>query len=381
MTIHSKLFVSHVGVAIISVLFMGILATSFSDSFLVYEEIDHIAENANSDSTTTTQEITEISRGSLSSLQVFLLVLTVAGMISIVLSAGISWFMSQRIVVPLRNLAEASQIIGHGHYEQRLDITSNDEIGELSAQFNAMAEALNNIEQTRRRLLADVSHEFRTPLTTIKGYIEALQDGVADDTAQTYELIYVEASRLQRLVHDLQILAQAEAGSPQLDLKSCDLSEILRTSVARLQSQYDAKTIRLTHNLSPEPIILQGDSQRLEQVFINILGNALQYTPDNSAVEMKVLHQTSGVQVAIQDNGIGIPPTELTHIFQRFYRVDPSRSRLSGGSGIGLTIAQHIVEAHAGKIWAESAGLGQGTRFYIELPTSSKLHSGNTPAS
>lgn len=380
MKIRSKLFLSHVVVAIISVLLMGILATSFSDSFLVYEEIDAVSESTNSASISTTQ-ITETSNGRLSALEVFLLVLIVAGMTSIVLSAVISWFMSRRIVVPLRNLAEVSHVIGHGHYEQRLDITSNDEIGELAAQFNAMAEALNNIEQTRRRLLADVSHEFRTPLTTIKGYIEALQDNVVEDTAETYELIYIEASRLQRLVHDLQILAQAEAGAPQLDLKSCDLSEILRTSITRLQSQYEAKKIHLQNNILPEPIFIQGDSQRLEQVFINILGNALQYTPDNGVVEINLTAHNSEVQVVIHDNGIGIPSDQIHHIFQRFYRVDQSRSRLSGGSGIGLTIAQHIIEAHSGKIWAESAGLGHGSRFHVKLPTSSKLHTSNISTS
>lgn len=245
---------------------------------------------------------------------------------------------------------------------------SSDEIGELAQQFNLMAEALNNIEQTRRRLLADVSHEFKTPLTTIKGYIEGLQDGVIVDTEATYNLIYVEASRLQRLVHDLQLLAQAEAGTPTDAHYPCDIIQVLQTSITRLQSQFEAKSIVIQPDFPATIPQIQADSQRLEQVFINLLGNALQYTPQNGKVQIKLAQVDAALRITIQDTGIGIPTENLQLIFQRFYRVDESRARVSGGSGIGLTIAQHIVEAHGGRIWAQSGGLGLGSTFTVELP-------------
>lgn len=370
MKLRSKLFLSHVLVTLTSVILMGLIAFAFSDYFLITEEIDTQTQLSDTPPPSSEQKTSETSQ-SLGISEIFLTGLVLAGITATLIAAGVSWWMSQRITRPLKQLAAASQIIREGHYEQRLDILSSDEIGELAQQFNLMAEALNNIEQTRRRLLADVSHEFKTPLTTIKGYIEGLQDGVIVDTEATYNLIYVEASRLQRLVHDLQLLAQAESGTPTHEHYPCDIIQVLQTSITRLQSQFDSKSIVIQSDFPPTIPQIQVDSQRLEQVFINLLGNTLQYTPQNGEVQIKLIQVEGVLRITIQDTGIGIPPENLQLIFQRFYRVDESRARVSGGSGIGLTIAQHIVEAHGGRIWAESDGLGLGSIFTVELPLAS----------
>ena len=292
-----------------------------------------------------------------------------AGLAAMLTAGVVSWLVSARIVKPIRQVAEASHHVAEGHYEQRLEVRGNDELGELVESFNLMAQKLAATEAMRQRLIGDVSHELKTPLASIKGYMEGLQDGVIPATPETFQLIYCEAERLQRLVYDLQELSRAEAGALTLDRRPHDLREMAGTVMARLRPQFADKGVDLRLVGEEQPLVVRVDRDRIEQVITNLLGNALQYTPAGGAVTLRASRSGGYARLAVQDTGVGLAPEDLDRVFQRFYRVDKSRSRTAGGgSGVGLTIARHIVEAHDGRLWAESAGLGHGSTFILELP-------------
>ena len=220
----------------------------------------------------------------------------------------------------------------------------------------------------RRQLIGDVAHELRTPLTAIKGSMEGLMDGVLPDSAETYHQIYQEADRLNRLVDDLQELSRVEAGAYEMDLHPVELSSLVKTVVKRLGGQFEEKDVSLIVDLPSDLPQIQADDDRIIQVLTNLVSNALRYTPEEGEVSLHASRSGNQIQVTVKDTGVGIPAEHLPHIFTRFYRVDKSRSRQAGGSGIGLTIAKHLVEAHGGRIWVESEGQGKGSKFTFTLP-------------
>ncbi len=286
-----------------------------------------------------------------------------------IVAVGMSLALSRLIVAPLREMTSASRRIAEGNYDKRVRVSSADELGALGESFNQMAAQLEHTESMRRQLIGDVSHELRTPLTAIKGSMEGLMDGVLPATAETYQQIHAEADRLSRLVDDLQELSRVEARAYSLDIRDVDLSSLVATTLKRLTPNARAKRISLTSNLPRELPRLRADVDRLGQVLTNLAANAIQYTPEGGAVTISALVRQNEVEVSVADTGIGVPPEHLNNIFTRFYRVDKSRSRAAGGgSGIGLTIARHLIEAHGGKIWAESEGEGKGSRFVFTLP-------------
>ena len=294
--------------------------------------------------------------------------LLVAGIAVTGAAVVVSWLVSQRIVKPVRALASASREIANGSYDRHIDVHSEDELGELTQSFNRMAQALAQTEQMRRELLADVAHELKTPLASITGYMEGLQDNLLPPTPETFQLIHREASRLQRLVEDLQQLSRAEAGQVPIHAEALDLSSLVRGVVERLRPQFAEKGLDLAIEDTAGALAVLADRDRTEQVLVNLLGNAVQYTPSGGQITVRLARDRQHVRISIQDTGIGLSHEDISHIFQRFYRVDKSRSRIGGGSGIGLTIARYLVEAQAGKIWAESSGPGQGSTFYFTLP-------------
>jgi histidine kinase len=285
-----------------------------------------------------------------------------------VTAAAVSLFTTRRIVAPIRLIQEASQRIAEGRYGERVPLLTEDELGDLALQFNRMADALEQTEKRRRDLIADVAHELRTPLASIAGYAEGLVDGVLPATPDVLHRVYREATRLQRLVDDLQELSRAEAGQLPLHLRSVNVDDLVETAAARLRPQFEEKGVTLTVAPAGDLPPVLGDPDRLVQVLTNLLGNALQYTPPGGSAEVRTKATGSFVEVAVVDTGIGIAPEHLPHIFDRFYRVDRSRSRASGGTGIGLTIARHLVEAHGGSITASSPGPGRGSTFTVRLP-------------
>lgn len=295
--------------------------------------------------------------------------LTYAVLAALVVAIVLSLFFSRSVVAPLRLMMAASQRIADGRYDERVQVSGADELAQLAARFNQMAGKLEQVEAMRRRLIGDVSHELRTPLTAIKGSMEGLIDGVLPANAETYEQIHAEADRLNRLVDDLQELSRVEAGAYERKIQPVNVSSLVRTVAKRLATQFDSKRISLELNLSPDLPPLLADEDRLVQVLTNLAGNALQYTPEGGKVAISAQRLDGEVRVSVRDTGIGIPSEHLAHLFDRFYRVDKSRSRRAGGgSGIGLTIARALVEAQGGHIWVESEGEGHGSTFSFSLP-------------
>lgn len=296
--------------------------------------------------------------------------LTYAALASVLAALIVSLFISHRIIAPVRTLSFASQRIAEGHYDERVQAAGEDEIAQLAVRFNQMASQLEQVETIRRQLIGDVSHELRTPLTSIKGYMEGLVDGVLPAIPETFNQIHHEADRLSRLVDDLQELSRVEAKAYALDVGPVAVAALVQTTVKRLSPQAESKHISLHYNLSPNIPLVLADEDRIIQVLVNLVGNALLYTPEGGDVTITAVERDDEIYVSIKDTGTGIPPEHLMNLFTRFYRVDKSRSRnAGGGSGIGLTIAKHLVEAHGGRIWVESAGEGQGSTFTFSLKT------------
>ncbi|MFO7166996.1 MAG: ATP-binding protein [Chloroflexota bacterium] len=294
--------------------------------------------------------------------------LLVASFGALVAAVVVSLFISRRIVEPLQNLTAVSRRLAQGYYRERTQIRSDDELAELSQSINQLAEALDRTEQRRLALIADVAHELRTPLTTIEGYMEGLLDGVVAPDEQTFTLVRHEAARLRRLTEELALLSRAEAGELRNHPRPCSSAALLHELIARFQPQFNACEVDLRLELPPDPPQIYADPDRIAQVIINLLANALRYTPAGGSVTVSLVPYEDYVRLTVRDTGIGIAPEHLPLIFERFYRVDKSRARASGGTGIGLTIARHLVYANGGEIWAESEGLGKGAAFHLTLP-------------
>ena len=303
--------------------------------------------------------------------------LLLAALAAILAALIASVLISRRIVTPIRELMNASTRLADGQYDQRVVVpvgepSEMDELANLAVSFNRMATTLDRTEGMRRELLADISHELRTPLSTIKASMEGLIDGVLPASVETYDQVYREADRMQRLVHDLQELSRVEAGAYELNLKPAQLAQVVGVVIKRLSLQFQDKGVRINVDIPEDLPEVLLDETRIEQVLINLVGNALQYTQPGGDVRVTALQSGNELVVRIEDTGIGIPTEHLPHVFTRFYRVDKSRSRTHGGSGIGLTIARHLVEAHGGRIWAESGGARSGSTFNFTLPIGAK---------
>ncbi len=290
----------------------------------------------------------------------------------------VSVLISRRVVAPVREMVTASQRIADGNYAERVSVPGShepeemDELANLAVSFNQMASRLDRTETLRRQLIGDVAHELRTPLSTIKGSMEGLMDGVLPAQPATYQKVHREAERMQRLVRDLQELSRVEAGAYELERKPVQPVSLINSARMRLEAQFKEKGVGLEIDLPGRLPAVYVDEERIAQVLLNLLGNALQYTPTGGRVLVTAIGGSDEVVFSIHDTGVGIPTEHLPHIFTRFYRVDSSRSRAGGGSGIGLTIAKHIVEAHGGRIWAESPDVGAGSVFFFTLPVSSR---------
>jgi histidine kinase len=292
-----------------------------------------------------------------------------AALAAMVAALGLSILFSRSVVAPVLAMSQATQRIADGRYEERVQVFGNDELAGLALRFNQMAEKLDQVESMRRRLIGDVSHELRTPLTAIKGSMEGLMDGVLPANDETFQQIHAEADRLNRLVDDLQELSRVEAHAYQLDFRPLDVSALIQTVTKRLTPQAESKHILVVIELTPTLPPILADEDRAMQILTNLLGNALQYTPEGGRVTINAKRINNEVQFFVQDTGVGIRPEHLSNIFDRFYRVDKSRSRQAGGgSGIGLTIARALIEAHGGRIWIESAGDGKGSTFKFTIP-------------
>ena len=292
-----------------------------------------------------------------------------AALAAIAAAIVLSFLFSRSVVAPVLAMSRTVQRIADGRYDERVKVIGHDELAGLALRFNQMAEKLDQVESMRRRLIGDVSHELRTPLTAIKGSMEGLMDGVLPANDETFQQIHAEADRLNRLVDDLQELSRVEARAYPLDLRPLEVASFVQIVTKRLASQAESKHISLHAELAPNLPPVLADEDRVIQTLTNLAANALQYTAEAGRVTISAKRINDEIQISVQDTGIGISPEYLPHIFDRFYRVDKSRSRRAGGgSGIGLTIARALVEAQGGRIWAESEGEGRGSVFSFTLP-------------
>jgi histidine kinase len=282
----------------------------------------------------------------------------------------LSWLLSHVITAPLHEMTAVARRLAAGDYGQRVTTPrSRDEVGELAAVFNEMASSLARTEQMRRELVANVAHELRTPLTSIEGYMEALEDGVFPATTETFDRVRREAARLRRLVDDLTELSRVEAPE-EWPRTPVQLDRLILDTIATMAPNFQAKGVALEAALPTDGAVVLGDADRLRQVLVNLLDNALCYTPSGGRVDVSLVIEGAAARLTVRDTGCGIAPEDLPHIFERFYRGDKSRTRATGGAGIGLTIARHIVQHHGGTITVSSQP-GAWSTFEVILPTNS----------
>ncbi len=312
------------------------------------------------------------SEGLLTSANRTLLVVAVAaGLIAVLLILGLS----RRILGPVEVLTTAVRRMEAGDLSQRVEITSQDEIGDLARAFNGMADGLARLEELRRQLVNDVAHELRTPLTNIRGYLEALQDGVVQPERHVIDSLHEEAMLLNRLVDDLQALSLAEAGQLRLERQPVALADVVDRAIGAVRPRAVAEGVVLQADLPEDLPLVDVDPRRIGQVLRNLLENGLTHTASGGEIAVAARANDEWVEVSVRDTGTGIAPEDLPHIFERFYRADKSRSRATGGAGLGLAIVKQLVEAHGGRIEVESRGepswsptAAKGTRFTFTLP-------------
>jgi two-component system sensor histidine kinase BaeS len=293
--------------------------------------------------------------------------LIAAGVIALVASVVVSLAISGAIAGPAMRLAAAAHRIAAGHYAERVPDAGAGELGEMAASFNVMSASLEATEARRMQLVGDVAHELRTPLATLDGYLEGLEDGVISPTGETWCLLRGETARLTRLVDGLQELWRAEARQLPLKIEVVAASSVVADVLARFAPQAAARGIPLESNV-PVGLAVRADRDRLIQILGNYLANAIRYSPDGSSVDLRVRWVGEAIEFAVIDHGPGLTPEQRTQVFERFYRVDPSRSRALGGSGIGLAIARALANAMDGRVRADSDGPGTGSTFSVTLP-------------
>jgi two-component system, OmpR family, sensor histidine kinase BaeS len=288
--------------------------------------------------------------------------------VGIALLIGI-WF-SRRLTSPLQHMLSAISKIIHGDLKARLPIVSADEFGQVAQAFNEMTKRLYRTEEARQHLVADVAHELRTPLTIMQGQLELIQQGVKQAEPATLLPIQDEVLRLTGLVQDLHQLSLAEIGKLPLDKKPTNILELIKRVMSNFEIESEEREVTVcvqTH--IAENTTLHIDPNRITQVFVNLLGNALHHTPSGGSVTINLSESVAEnvLEISVQDTGSGIPKEHVPFIFNRFYRAEEDRSRGTGGLGLGLAIAKEFVEAHNGRIEVESA-LGRGTKFTVFLP-------------
>lgn len=289
--------------------------------------------------------------------------------VAIIIALLIVFFLSDRILSPVKKLTAAARQVGQGDFSPRVAVAKDkSEMGGLARTFDMMAENLERTEQLRKNMVADVAHELRTPLSNIKGYLEAVSDGVVQPDSDTIGKLNEEAALLTRLVDDLQDLSLVEAGTLKLVCRAENITGIITQAVALAQPQAAAKGLALTAEIADNLPSVNIDAQRIGQVLRNLLQNAIAYTPSGGSVKVSArLQESRWLEIGVADTGQGIPAESLPFVFERFYRVDKSRTRATGGNGLGLTIGKRLVEAHGGQIKAESEP-GKGSRFSFTIP-------------
>lgn len=289
-----------------------------------------------------------------------------AAAVGLLVAAVMAWLVSRTIADPLQHIARAAGAVARGDYSQRVPISGPSEVRAVAEAFNRMSAAVQASQTAQRDFLANVSHDLQTPLTSIQGYAQAIVDEAAPDPVQAARIIYEEASRLNRLVVELTDLARLQDGGFSMHMTPLEVSQIVTAVAQRLAIVAEKAGLTLTVEAAPTPLV-NGDGDRLAQVVTNLISNAIKYTPRGGQVYVRTQVNNGGVEVVVQDTGIGIPPEDLPRIFERFYQVDRARGP-QRGTGLGLAIAREIAQAHSGTLTATSGGLNTGATFTLWLP-------------
>ncbi len=280
--------------------------------------------------------------------------------------------LAQRMVKRITALAAATHRLAAGQYDTRVSADATDELGQLARDFNTLARTLERNEQSRRQWVADISHELRTPLAVLRGEIEALQDGVRPQTPQSLAVLHGEVMHLSRLVDDLYQLSLADIGALSYRKEPTDLGEALTRALDPFRGEFEARGIRLTSEIPVEPpIIIQADGPRLHQLFSNLLENSLRYTDPGGELRIRLTADGNRAAVHFEDSAPGVPEDKLERLFDRLFRVEGSRSRATGGAGLGLAMCRNIVDAHDGTIAARPSSMG-GLWVEVLMPLKGK---------
>lgn len=291
------------------------------------------------------------------------------GVIAVLLAVVLSLFFARKIVSPLYRLNAGVEEFTRGNFKARVIVDSQDEIGKLGEAFNKMAESVEKSEELKRNMTADVAHELRTPLSILQGNLESLQAGIIKPDPEIISSLHDEIIRITMLVNDLQDISLAEAGRLNLNLFKINLKELFHKVSQTFQYEIALKRIKFEKNIPEEDIILKIDRNKIMQVLINLVGNAIRYTPEEGNITLGAQVKEDRVVIYVSDNGPGVKPEDLPYIFERFYRSRKEYPKKDGGSGLGLAIAKSFVEAHGGSIWAENRPNG-GSTFFFSLPFS-----------
>ena len=277
-----------------------------------------------------------------------------ATVLALFLAFILSYLLTRRVLRPLSQMTSITRQVAAGNYSTRVEVVTQDEVGELGLAFNRMADSLEQIELLRKNMVADVAHDLRTPLTNLRGYLEALNDGVIPPSQETFTMLQEEILQLVRLVENLQQLAKADAAKAYVNRKPFSLTDAVNQMLELYHSNFQAKKITIETVFADKAERINGDRDKLLQVLRNLIENALKFTQEGGKVTIFTEQVPQGVKVLVVNSGPEISPTDLPYIFERFYKADRSRSVERSGAGIGLSIVKELIEAHGGQVGAES---------------------------
>lgn len=295
------------------------------------------------------------------------LIIMLVGIAAILISIGLSLPLAYHLTKPVRRLSDAAHRLINGDYSTRIHVTSKDELGALSRDFNSLAKTLGKNETQRKQWISDIAHELRTPLTSLQGEIEAVQDGIRQPDQQTFTNLHQGVLRLNRLVEDLYDLSRSDLGVLSFYQEQIDFRSLLADEVTARQNDAAKANLSLLLHAEKEPVMISGDRQRLQQLINNVLGNSITYTEQGGTIEISLKSDGSKAQMNIMDTAPGVPEDALPQLFNRLFRVEQSRNRSLGGAGLGLAICQQIVTAHNGTVTANHSPTG-GLWVQVTLP-------------
>lgn len=363
-TLRSRLLLSHLAVVAVGVVVLLVAGRSLGDAFIH----DHLRSMNHMMGGMSAAEAGQLEAGVTAA---FNRALMVAAIISGALAVAASTFAALRLLRPLEEVRRVARRLAGGSYHERVPLPEEEELAALASDVNELAAALEATEQRRLRLVSEVAHELRTPVATLKGYLEGLLDGVFEADTETLASAIGEARRMERLADDLSALSRAEEGRVELRLEEADLTQLARDAAERLRPQFNAQEVHLDIEPGPSlPVFVDRD--RMAQVLTNLVGNALTYTPPGGRVRITASRSADAVQIEVSDTGRGLSTDQLGLVFDRFYRADRTAV---GGTGIGLTIARSLARLHGGDVTASSPGIGHGSTFTVLVPAGHEVRS------